>query len=60
MPLYMGAKMEIRGAKSQLGWILGLYRVTLLILKINAYMFIFISKLTEITRILEIPEKLIS
>ena len=40
------------GGKSQLGWILGLYRV---IMDINAYMLIFISKLTEITNI---PEKI--
>ena len=48
--------MGIRGAKSQLEWILGLYRV---IIDINAYMLIFINKLTEITNISDILEELI-
>ena len=51
----VGQKMEIKGANSQLGWILGLYRVILLIV-MRICMLIFISKLTEITKIPDIRE----
>ena len=51
----VGPKMEIRGTKSQLARIFRV--IPSHIIDINAYMLIFISKLTEITKIPENSEK---